>query len=159
VHILAAACVYDKFKATVDTTTTEAFKFIKSFVQLGPTKNIYKMQAEILKSVTCFIQATVTPDIVTIDALSNVVNLCEYVFPGSYSYIEICTCQTCGNIKIVKKCILPINEEILNKHGYAKIVDAIKEGKVLKLRCIANVMRNVLGTYHTVHSYLSNLRS
>jgi len=134
-HILAVACVYDKFKATVDTATTEAFKFIKSFVQLGPTKNIYKMRAEILKSVTCFIQATVTPDIVTIDALSNVVNLCEYVFPESYSYIEICTCQTCGNIKIVKKCILPINEEILNKHGYAKIVDAIKEGKVLKLRC------------------------
>jgi len=81
VHILAAACVYDKFKATVDTATTEAFKFIKFFVQLGPTKSIYKMRAEILKNVTCFIQATVTPDIVTVDALSNVVNLCEYVFP------------------------------------------------------------------------------
>jgi len=45
------------------------------------------------------------------------------------------TCQTCGNIKIVKKCIVSINEEILNKYGYAKIVDAIKEGIVLKLRC------------------------
>lgn len=133
VQILAAACIYDKFNGTVDTATTDAFKFIKSFVQLGPTKKIYKMRAEILKSVTSFL--AVTPDIVTIDALSNVVNLCEYVFPESYSYIEICTCQTCGNIKIVKKCILPINEEILNKHGYANIIDAIKEGRVLKLRC------------------------
>lgn len=74
-------------------------------------------------------------DIVTIDALSNIVNLCEYVFQENYSYIKRCTCEICGNIKIVKKCILPVNEEILNKHGYAKIIDAIKEGKVLKLRC------------------------
>ncbi|KYN30134.1 hypothetical protein ALC57_00417 [Trachymyrmex cornetzi] len=93
------------------------------------------MRAEILKSVTCFVQDTTIPDTVTIDALSNVINLCEYVFQESYSYFEICTCEICGNIKIVKKCILPINEGVLNKHGFAKIVDAIKEGKVLKPKC------------------------
>ncbi|EFN63671.1 hypothetical protein EAG_07194, partial [Camponotus floridanus] len=133
VQILAVACIYDKFKETVDIATTDTFKFIKSFVQLGPTNKIYKMRAEILKNVTYFLQDTL--DIVTIDALSNIVNLCEYIFPENYSYIEICTCQTCHNIKIVKKCILPVNEEILNKYGYAKIVDAIEEGKVLKFRC------------------------
>jgi len=43
VQILAAVCVYDKFKETVDTATTDVFKFIKSFVQLGQIKKIYKM--------------------------------------------------------------------------------------------------------------------
>lgn len=109
------------------------YKFIKSFVQLSSTKKIYKMRVEILKNVTYFLQYT--SDIVTIHALSNIVNLCKYIFPENYSYIEIRTCQTCQNIKIVKKCILLVNEEILDKYDYAKIVDAIKEGKVLKFRC------------------------
>jgi len=76
-----------------------------------------------------------TPDIITIDALSNIVNLCEYIFPENYSYEEICICKTCGNIKMIKKCILPINEGILNEHGFTKIIDTIKENKILKSRC------------------------
>ncbi|EFN80653.1 hypothetical protein EAI_03572, partial [Harpegnathos saltator] len=135
VQILAAACVYDKFKVFIDTATTNAFKFIKSFVQLGSTKIIYKMCAKILKSVTCFLKDIEMSNILKVDACSNVINLCEYVFPENYSYIEIRTCQTCGNIKMIKKCILSINEEILYQHGYAKIVDAIKEGRIVNLRC------------------------
>ncbi|KYN04648.1 hypothetical protein ALC62_04479, partial [Cyphomyrmex costatus] len=123
VQIMAAACVYEKFKETVDTATTDAFKFIKSFVQLGPSKKIYKIRAELLKSVTSFIQDTAIPNTVTIDALSNVINVCEYVFQECNSYVKILTCEICGNIKIVKKYILPINEEMLNKTDYAKIVD------------------------------------
>jgi len=76
---------------------------------------------------------------ITIDALWNVINLCEYVFQKSYNYFEICTSEICRNIKVVKKCILPINEGVLNKgvlnNDFAKIVDAIKKGKVLKIKC------------------------
>jgi len=44
-------------------------------------------------------------------------------------------CPTCQNIKIIKKCILPVNSEILHKYGYTKIVDAIKEGRISNLWC------------------------
>jgi len=47
--------------------------------------------------------------------------------------MRICTCEICGNIKIVKKCILPIWKRI--KHSFAKIVGTIKEEKVLKPKC------------------------
>jgi len=120
VHIFASATMYESFNIALKTKSTDIFLFIRQYVEEGPTKKIYKKRAELLKKVEFFIRNGATSDIIIIDALSNINNLCEQIFNENLSYKIKSTCK-CQNSKSRSGIILPVQTKIIEEYGYKKL--------------------------------------
>lgn len=127
VHIFANATMYEAFNSILKTESTEIFSFIKEYIEEGPTKKIYKKRAELLKKVEFFIRNGATSDIIIIDALSNINNLCEQIFNKNPSYTIKNICNKCKNNKSRAGIILPIQTKVIEEYGYEKLDEAITE--------------------------------
>jgi hypothetical protein len=137
-HIFAGACTNESYRNFIKSSNSDESKFISCFLDVGPNKDIYKLRATILEKVKYFHQEQTVPEVLVLNAASNISNLCEWVFPSFISYTDTVSCTTCKTEKIFNKVILPINENIVKSHGYNKLKEAILEGKPQTKCCKRN---------------------
>lgn len=79
VQLLATACIHSIFYDILVSATSDIFLFIKNFIDKGPSKEIYKQRATLLRKVEYFVSKNAY-NIITINAVSNVSNLCDFFF-------------------------------------------------------------------------------
>jgi len=94
VQLFTAASIHAVFYDFVINATSDIFKFIQNFIDKGPIKSIYKQRATILRKIEYFVSRN-TFDVVTVNALSNVTNLCEYLLNEEPSCILQKECDNC----------------------------------------------------------------
>jgi hypothetical protein len=125
--IIACACINEYYKNNVEISDTNIMQFVKCFLKNGCNQNTYKLRAEILMSVDHF-KTQIDKNNITVDCLSNIGNVAQYVFKNNPSYTEIKNCVICSNIIMRQSVLVPINVNIIIKHGYCELAMAISEG-------------------------------
>lgn len=123
VQLFAAACIHEIFHDFLINATSDMFQFIKNFIDKGPIKSIYRQRAKILRKIGYFVSKN-TCNVITVNALSNICNLCEYLLNEEPS----CTLQKeCGNCKKATTQNLTLDFQIIQSHGYNSIARAIQD--------------------------------
>lgn len=125
--IIACACINKHYKNSIETSDTNIMRFIKCFLKNGCSQNTYKLRAEILIDVNNF-KTQIDKNNISIDCLSSIGNVAQYVFKNDPSYTEMKNCIVCSNIIIRQSVLIPINVNIIMKHGYCELSTAILEG-------------------------------
>lgn len=101
-------------------------RFVIYFLKNGCCQNTYKLRAEILMGISNF-KTLIDKNNITIDCLSSIGNVAQYLFKNNPSYTEIKTCVACPNIIMRQSVLIPINVDIIN-YGYLELSSAILEG-------------------------------
>lgn len=125
--IIACGCINEYYKNNVETSDTDAMQFIKCFLKNGCSKNTYKLRAKILMSIDNF-KTQIDRNNVTVDCLSSIGNVAQYIFKDDPSYTEIKSCVVCSNIIIRQSVLVPINVNTIINGGYCELATAISEG-------------------------------
>ncbi|EFN66838.1 hypothetical protein EAG_00550, partial [Camponotus floridanus] len=125
--IIACACIHEYYKNSIETNDTNIMQFIKCLLKNGCNQNTYKLRAEILMAVNNF-KTQIDKNYITIDCLSSIGNVAQYVFKDNPSYTEIKNCVICSRIIMRQSVLVPINIDIIIKHGYCELSAAILEG-------------------------------
>lgn len=135
-QILAVACRHKKFENFVTSTKTPTFSFLRLFLENGSSVKVYKSRAYILKEIKYFVNTdSDVPGRISIDACSNISNLCEYVFHRDWSVMEQFTCDICKKKKTFTKVLAPINIDIINRHTFKHLEEALQNGGLSTRRC------------------------
>lgn len=124
--IIARACINEYYKNSIETSDINIMRFVKCFLKNGCSLNTYKLRAEILMGVNNF-KTQIDKNNITIDCLSSIGNVAQYVFKNSPSYTEIRNCIVCSNIIMRQSVLIPINIDIIIMHGYCELSTAILE--------------------------------
>lgn len=127
VCIIAGACINEFYKDVVETSNSNIMGFIRCFLKNGCSHNTYKLRAEILMNINQF-SSQIDKNIITIDCLSNIGNIAQYVFQSDPSYIQTKSCNVCSKIIVRQSVIIPINIDIIKKYGFSELSKAILEG-------------------------------
>lgn len=125
--IIASACINEYYKNNVETSDTNIMQFIKCFLKNGCSQNTYKLRAEMLMTVDNF-KTQIDRNNITINCLSSIGNVAQYVFKSNPSYTEIKNCVICSNIIMRQSVLVPININIIIEHGYCELATAVSEG-------------------------------
>lgn len=125
--IIACACSNEYYKNSIETSDTNIMRFVECFLKNGCSQNTYKLRAEILMGVNNF-KTQIDKNNITIDCLSSIGNVAQYVFTNNPSYIEIKNCVVCSNMIMRQSILIPINVDLIIKHGYCELSTAILEG-------------------------------
>lgn len=126
VQLFAAACIHADFYNFLINATSDIFQFIKNFIDKGSIKSIYKQRATILRKIEYFVSKNVS-NTITVNADSNICNLCEYLLIEQPS----CTLQKeCGNCKKATTknlTLINLDFQIIQSYGYNAIAKAIQD--------------------------------
>lgn len=125
-HILASTSIHNSFRQVIESSFTKAFEFLKLFLKTCTSKLTYKKKAELLREIKHFVSENI-PDVIVIDAVSNISYLWVQLFKKDFSYYLNKTCIKCENVVEHKGTILSINIDILKQFGHGKLRNAIDE--------------------------------
>lgn len=105
--------------------TSDMFKFIKNFIEKGASKLIYRERAKLLNKNEIFVSEN-RFNVVTINALSNICNLCELLLNDYPSCSVLKECKNCKKTTSRNLILFNLDFEIIQSHGYNAIVQAIE---------------------------------
>ena len=150
IQLFAAACTHEKSYNIIMNSPSDIFKFITNFVQKGPCKFIYKGRATQLRKIDSFVSTNLS-HIVTINAVSNVNNLCERLLTEDPSYTLLKNCKNCKKQTSKNFVLLNLDFETILEHGYSTIVQAIDNYvKTNHTHCKqCNKQQDITITYHS----------
>lgn len=125
VQLFAAACTHSFFYDTlIKANTSDIFQFIKNFIDKGPCKSLYRQRATLLRKIEYFVSKNAF-NVITINALSNISNLCEFLLSEQPSCTLLKKCDTCKKTTTRNLILLNLDFETIQSHGYNTIVQAI----------------------------------
>jgi len=104
VQLFATACIHTIFYNTLINALSDIFELTKNFID--KCKLIYRQRAILLRKIEYFVSKN-TCNIITINALSNVSNLCEFIFNEELSCTLLKECDNCK--KIISNCLIVSN--------------------------------------------------
>lgn len=107
VQLFSAACIHETFH------------------DKGVCKLIYRQRATLLRKIDYLVSEN-TSNVVTINALSNVCNLCEFFFKGDPSCTLIKTCDNCKKTTTRNLILFNLDFQTIQSHGYNTIAQAIQ---------------------------------
>lgn len=146
--IIAGACINELYKNIVETSDTNIMRFIRCFLENGCSQNTYKLRAEILMNVNQF-SSQINKNIITVDCLSNIGNVAQYVFQSNPSYIQTKSCNVCSKIIVRQSVIVPINVDIIKEHGFCELSKAILKGMPNNISICCNQLMSESKRYGT----------
>jgi len=94
VQLFATACIHTTFYNTLINVTSDIFEFIKNFIDKDPCKLIYRQRSTLLRKIEYFVSKN-TCNVITINAISNIFNLCEFIFNEEPSCTLLKECDNC----------------------------------------------------------------
>lgn len=125
VQLFAAACTHEIFYNILVNATSDIFQFIKNFIDKGPCKSIYKQRATLLRRNEIFVSKN-TFDVITINAISNVCNLCEFLLNEEPSCTLLKECDNCKKTSSRNLTVFNLDFETIQSRGYNTIAQAIE---------------------------------
>lgn len=145
VSIIACACINEYYKSSIEKSDTNIMQFIKYFLKNGCSQGTYKLRVKILMSINNF-KTQIDKNSITIDCLSSIGNIGQYIFQNNPSYTEIKNCIVCSNIIMRQSVLILINVDIIMKHGYCELSTAILEGMPnnISICCKQRMNRNII---------------
>lgn len=124
VQLFATACIHTFFHNTLVNATSDIFQFIKNFIDRGPCKLIYRQRATLLRKIEYFVSKNA--NVITINALSNVSNLCDFFFNEEPSCTLLKECDNCKKTITRNLTLFNLDFETIQLHGYDTIAQAIQ---------------------------------
>lgn len=123
-QLFAAACIHPVFYDYLTNSAADMFRFMKNFIEKGPTKSIYRQRATILRKIGYFVSKNAF-NVITVDALSNVCNLCEYLLSEEPSCTLQKRCTNCKKTITNDMNLISLDFQTIASHGYSIIAQVI----------------------------------